>query len=488
MPADARVQLAAIGRYLGRHEIQGYLVGGSVRDALLHRPSDDLDVAVRGEVGPVARGLGRALRASVVVLDGDRQIYRLALRGTKRFIDVTPIEGELAEHARSRDFTIDSLLVPFDGWPANDAPVQVLDFTGGLDDLRGGVVRVASDGAFIEDGARLLRAVRLAAELGFVIEPCTAALLRRDASSLEAVARERVHDELCRILMAPAPADSLRLLDGAGLLSAIVPELEAARGIEQPKEHYWDVLEHSIEAVAAVDRVLRRVPGPDAVTDTLPWDESMAAYFGEEVAGGRTRSLTLKLAALLHDVAKPQTKTIEPDGRMRFIGHPRQGADATETIMERLRFSNRETRMVVTMVREHLRPGLITRDDGPSRRALYRYFKDTGEVAIDTIFLSFADYLAARGPLLETVEWKRYSNGIHAMLTRWRERPTEVLPPKLVDGNDLMRELGLEPGPVLRVLLEAIKEAQAAGEVATPEEAIALARRVLQHTRKAGDG
>jgi poly(A) polymerase len=482
MPADARVYLTSIARYFDRHGIQGYLVGGSVRDAIMDRPSADLDLAVRGEVGPVARGLGQDLRASVVVLDADRQIYRLALPGKQRFIDMTPIEGDLADHARSRDFTIDSLLVAFDSWPADDAPVQVIDFTDGLGDLRRGVVRVTSDGAFIEDGARLLRAVRIAAELGFTIEPGTAALMRRDASFLDPVARERVRDELCRILMAPAPADSLRLLDDAGLLTAIVPELGAARGVEQPKEHYWDVLQHSIETVAAVERVLRRIPGPDPVTDSLPWDEATVAYFDEEVAGGHTRTLTLKLAALLHDVAKPQTKTIEPDGRMRFIGHPTQGADVTETIMEQLRFSNRETRMVVSMVKEHLRPGLITRDDGPTRRALYRYFKDAGEVAIDTIFLSFADYLAARGPLLETVDWKRYSSGIHDMLTRWRERPSEVLPPKLIDGNDLMRELGLEPGPVLRILLDAVKEAHAAGEIATPEEAFVLARQVWEDT------
>ncbi len=479
-PVDVRTHLEAIAGYLERHGIEGYLVGGSVRDAILGKPSDDLDLAVRAEVGPVARSLGRALRASVVVLDRDRQIYRLALRDRGRFIDLTPIEGDLAEHARSRDFTIDSLLLDLTGWSADDAAAQIIDFTGGLDDLRRGMVRVASDRAFVEDGARLLRAVRLAVELGFVIEPGTAALQRRDASSLDSVARERVRDELCRILMAPRPTEGLRLLDEARLLTAVIPELEAARGVDQPKEHYWNVLEHSLEAVAAVDRVLRRAPGPDPVTEVLPWDDTMAGYFNEEVSGGRTRSLTLKLAALLHDIAKPQTKTIEEDGRIRFIGHPKQGAEAAEAIMERLRFSNRETRMVVTMVREHLRPGLITRDDGPTGRALYRYFKDAGEVAIDTIFLSFADYLAARGPLLETPDWKRYSTGIHDMLIKWRERPTEVLPPKFVDGNDLMRELGLEPGPVLRVLLEAVQEAQATGEVATPEEAVALARRVLK--------
>ena len=474
--------LATVQRHLAQQNAQGYLVGGAVRDALLDRPIEDLDVAVAVDPKALADALRSPLAASVVALDERRRTFRLVLGRGRGVLDLTPLAGGPGDDAQRRDFTIDALAVALGELAAEPGAARVIDTVGGLSDLRDGVVRAVGDGVFRDDGARLLRAVRLAAELDFTLDDETCSLIRRDAHLLESVAAERVRDEFCRILAHPGAAVWLRLLDRLGLLTRILPELEASREVTQPKEHHWDVLQHSIETVAAAERVLRHVSDDEQRFPT-PWDDEIADYFAQEAGGGRDRGFFVKLAGLLHDVAKPATKTIEADGRIRFLGHPKLGARMTQEAMERLRFGNRETGAVVTMVREHLRPGLISRDGGPSRRAVYRFFRDAGDVAVDTLYLSLADHLAARGPLLEADEWRRNVEQIHGMLDNWRHQAPEAHPPKLIDGHDLMRELGLEPGPQVGDLLEVVKEALAAGEVSTAKDALALARRLLKRGR-----
>ncbi|MSQ24977.1 MAG: CCA tRNA nucleotidyltransferase [Dehalococcoidia bacterium] len=448
-----------------------YLVGGAVRDALLGRTLHDLDFAVGGDAAAAAYALGARLGAPVVTLDEDRRVFRLALPRGRRTIDISPLEGTLEHDLRRRDFTVDAMAVD-----VSHTPPQILDPLGGQADVQARLVRATGEGVFGNDPVRLLRAVRIAAELGFAIEQGTAQAIRTQAHRLGTVSPERVRDEFFRTLAVPGAGENLRLLDRLGLLMMIVPEMEAARGCGQPKEHQWDVLEHTMEVVAAVERVLRQKGPPPEGT---PWDEAWAAYFDEETSGGRTRATLLKLAALLHDVSKPETKTVEANGRIRFFGHPDTGAQRTEAILKRLRCSNLETRLAAAMVREHLRPGLLAREpEGPTRRAVHRFLRDAGDAAADTLFLSFADYMGARGPLMVAEDWGLYAAGIRAMLDQWRGRQEQILTPKLANGDDLMQALGMPPGPALAPLLEAIDEAQAAGEISIKDEAVALARKL----------
>ncbi|MBI3743748.1 MAG: HD domain-containing protein [Chloroflexi bacterium] len=476
--------LGVAARHLSASRSSGYVVGGAVRDALLGRAIVDVDIAVSGDPASLARAVEAQYGAPVVELDADRQVYRVPLERGRLTLDVTPLtDGSIDLDARRRDFTINALAVLIAR--AASGPAEVIDAVGGLDDLRKRQVRAVSEDVFRDDSVRLLRAVRIGVELGFTIEATTAECIKRDAPLLAGVAAERVRDEMCRILALPGSAPSLRLLDELRLLTVVLPELEAARNCGQPKEHYWDVLPHSIESAGHAEQVLRQTsPEPEVAAQTV-WDEELALYFAEPVSSGHTRATLLKWAALLHDVGKPGAKTIEPDGRIRFLGHPTLGAEMTRVIMERLRFSNRETANVVSLVKEHLRPGLISRDAGPSRRALYRMFRDAEGVEIDLLFLSFADYLAARGPLREAEDWSRFSGSIRAMLANWRAQPEEGRPPKLVDGHDLMRELGIPPGPALGTVLDGVQEACAAGEVGNKEEALVLAARLWREARGA---
>jgi poly(A) polymerase len=243
----------------------------------------------------------------------------------------------------------------------------------------------------------------------------------------------------------------------------------------QPKEHFWDVFDHSLKTVAAVDFVLRQGDweyAGDEALGTVPWSETLSRHFAREVSGGSNRRLLLKLAALLHDIAKPQAKAADADGRIRFLGHARVGAAVAVDIMERLRFSAREIKLVEIMVRYHLRPGQLSHEGLPSRRAIYRYFRDTGETGVDVLFLSLADHLAARGPRLDVAQWQEHARMVEYVLSQRSEQESLVLPPRLVDGHDLINIFGMKPGPRVGELLEAVREAQATGELATREEAL----------------
>jgi poly(A) polymerase len=186
----------------------------------------------------------------------------------------------------------------------------------------------------------------------------------------------------------------------------------------------------------------------------------------------------LKLAALFHDIAKPQTKTIE-DGRARFLGHPEEGAVMTAAIMERLRFSNREIQLVALLVKYHLRPTQMSHEGMPTSRAIYRYFRDTGEAGIDLLFLCLADHLAARAASLDMTQWQEHTRMTEYVLDRHFEEEILSSPPKILNGHDIMKTFSLSPGPKIGELLEALREAQAAGEVTDKEQAVEYIEHLL---------
>lgn len=456
--------------FLGQRSLEAYLVGGPVRDAILGRTSHDVDIAVGGDALAVARQAADELGGSLVVLDEAHEIARVIQRrhGEQWHVDLSALRGTIQEDLASRDFTVDAMAVRLGDIAQRQADTPLIDPYDGYGDLEKKTIRAVDESAFAADPARLVRAVRLSQELGFTIEPQTETLISENHALVARVSGERLRDELCRILGTPGADTALRHLDRLGLLTAIIPELEAARGAEQPKEHYWNVLEHSFETVGAVEQVL---PGEQGETP-LSLPPPLVDYFAEEVSGGHSRAVLLKLAALLHDIAKPQTKTIEESGRMRFLGHGKLGAEVVGQVMERLRFSSRETRMVQLMIQHHLRPGQLAADELPSRRAIYRYFRDTAEAGIDILFLSLADHLATRGPSLDTDDWLLHARRMQYLIDRWHEEKTIVAPPKLVDGHLLMERFDLSPGPLIGELLEAVREAQAAGEIETKEQAL----------------
>jgi hypothetical protein len=178
------------------------------------------------------------------------------------------------------------------------------------------------------------------------------------------------------------------------------------------------------------------------------------------------------------------TKSIDDTGRARFLGHTKQGTAMTANILERLRFSNREIRLVESLVYHHLRPVQLANEELPTQRAIYRYFRDTGEVGIDILFLALADYLASRGPLASMEEWRKLCHLVNYILTEHEKQQAKILPMKLIDGNDIMDSFDLVPGPLIGKLLAMVNEAYASGELSTKEEALTLVQKKLSVVRK----
>ncbi len=481
--------LVSVNSLLSEQNVQSYLVGGFIRDALLRRGTADIDIAVAADALKIAPRIAAALGGRYVLLDEVNGVGRVILfsegapsaKGQWHF-DFSTVKGNIEEDLARRDFTIDAMAVDLGQLVEGSADAQLIDPFNGRDDLQRGIIRAVADTAFESDPARLLRAVRLAAELGFTIANETEALIRRCYHLVADVAGERIREELLRLLAIPQSEQLLPYLEELGLLTALIPELAQTKGAQQPKEHFWDVFDHLIQTVAAVDFLLRQGDwqyAKEEVLAVVPWSIRLAEHVDHEVSSGSTRRLLLKLAALLHDIAKPQTRAIDDKGRVRFLGHPNEGAAITANILGRLRFSGKEIKLVETMVKYHLRPMQMSQDELPSHRAIYRYFRDAGDAGIDILFLSMADHLATRGPHLDLAQWQEHAQIVEYVLAQHFEPESPVIPPKLVDGHDLIDIFGMSPGPKIGQILEAVHEAQAADELSTKEEALSYIREHL---------
>jgi len=484
----ASLLLTKVSSFLTKQNVRWYVVGGFVRDVLLGRGTADIDIAVAADALEIAPKVATALGGKYVLLDEVNRVGRVVLvnegapstRGHWQ-LDFSTFKDNIEHDLARRDFTIDAMAVELLKLAEDYTDVQLIDPFNGWTDLRQGVIRTVTETTFESDAARLLRAVRLAAELGFRINQETEAQIKRYSHLIAGVAGERVREELLRLLAVPQ-ADLLPSLDELGLLTAVIPELAQTREVAQPKEHCWDVFDHSLQTVVAVDFLLGQGKweyANEAVSAAVPWSEGLAVHFDREVSSGSTRRLLLKLTALLHDVAKPQTKTIEAGGRMRFLGHASEGAAIAVNVLERLRFSAKEIKLVEIMVKHHLRPMQMSQEEMPSHKAIYRYFRDTGEAGVDILFLSLADHLATRGPQLSLAGWQEHTEIVNYVLAQRFQEESLVTPPKLIDGHDLLNIFGMSPGPEVGELLEAVREAQAAGELTTREEALSYLRKSL---------
>jgi poly(A) polymerase len=480
---EASRLLTEISHFLAVKKIPAYIVGGMVRDFLLGRSTADIDIAVSTDALETARSAAIMLGGTYVELDDMNRIGRVVL-ADKRQIDFSTLAGDIENDLGRRDFTIDAMAIELKN--KLDGNAVIIDPFNGQADLNKRIIRAVSDGIFQDDPARLLRTVRLAAELGFKIEKDTETLIKRDSRRISRVAGERIREELLRLLVLPGAGERLFYLDKAGLLTELFPELNAGRGIDQPPVHYWDILTHAIQTITAVEFVLREskwdYAGEEVIT-TVPWSDELKSHFDREISRGSTARTMLKMAALFHDIAKPQTKTMDGE-RARFLGHPEQGAAAAVEIMTRLRFSNREIRLVELLVKNHMRPTQMCNEGLPTKRAIYRFFRDTGEAGIDLLFLCLADHLATRAATLDKAGWEEHT-GITAYVLKKRDEETKLAAPvKLINGKDIMQSLGLSPGPEVGKLLEALKEARATGEVSTRAEALKYLRRLFRERTK----
>ena len=437
-----------------------WLVGGAVRDVLLGRPLTDWDLVTTGDAEVAARAYAKAVGAPVFPLSERHGAWRVV--GEDHEVDITGAPDGITADLLRRDLTINAIAVHLSSG-------DVMAVPGALDDIEARVLRAVSDQSFRDDPLRLLRLVRLAAELDLEIDPETITLARRDAVHAAEPAGERQRAELERILLARDPVDGLRRLDDLGLLAVVLPEVKALEGVQQNRYHHLDVLDHTLQVLdAAVDLIEH----PEFAFG--PATPAVAAALAEELDADTDVAMAVRWGALLHDIAKPVTRHEFDNGHIGFPGHAQQGADTATAILARLRYSTAMQRCVAVLVHEHLRLGFLVPDGDLDPRAVHRYRVETDPWAIASVVVSLADRWSTRGTRARQ-RWIRR----HEQLAAAMALALSVAPPApLIRGDDLAAALGETPGPRLGRLLAHIAEEQVAGTIATADEAIAFARTV----------
>jgi putative nucleotidyltransferase with HDIG domain len=447
-----------------------WIVGGALRDALLgSSPISDLDLVVSGpDAATPARAIAKAVGRPAFPLSEEFGAWRVV--GDGWLCDVTPMQGKLIEDdLAQRDFTVNAMALPLFGGP-------LVDPHGGERDIAERRLRLVAPDAYERDRLRPLRLVRLATELGFEVEADTAEATREWGSRVTEAAGERVFAELKRIVTARRAADGLRLASELNVLGAVLPELEALRGIEQSHFHHLDVYDHTLEVLNSLIEL------DEHLADYFPDDaDQLRAALDEPLADDLSRGQALRFAALLHDIGKAETRRLTDSGRVTFIGHDSIGADMVRKLSARLRTSERLREFLARITRHHLVLGFLVHERPLSPRDVYRYLKLCSPVEVEVTLLTCADRLATRG--------KNAEAAIEAHLELARELMTAALrwradgPPRPpLRGDELASELGMEPGPDLGRLLAELEEASYVGDVTTADQAVEYARRLRENS------
>jgi tRNA nucleotidyltransferase/poly(A) polymerase len=471
-------------------DISVYMVGGAVRDALLARDSHtrDLDFVLAGNAINVGRKVADALGAAFYPLDESRDTARVISiqpDGERLVLDFAVFRGpDLEGDLRARDFTINAIAVDI------RQPYSLLDPMGGVADLRAKRLRACSLTTFQDDPLRILRGVRFAAELEYRILPESLHQMREAVAELHLTSSERIRDELMRIMGGPRVGAAVRALDLLGVLNITLPELQHLKGMEQPTPHVYDAWEHTLNTLNKLDTLLSVLASqndPEGCANLMTglisvklgrFRNQINAYLDTYLTPYRSSRELLFLAALYHDAGKPQTYQLDSSGRIHFFNHEKVGSGMISDRGSILHLSNTEVRRLKKIVRHHLRPlHLAQTGKRPSRRAVYRFFRDAGEAGVDICLLSLADVWATYGSSLPQGVWIRHLDIVRILLEAWWERSNErVSPPALLNGNDLINEFHLNPGPEIGILLEKIREAQVVGSISSRGDALKLAR------------
>jgi poly(A) polymerase len=453
-----------------------WIVGGTVRDALLDRPLVDVDLAVDGPPEPPARAIARAVDGVAFQLSEQFGAWRVHVRGDGFTYDVSPLQGPTIEDdLAKRDFAANAIAVPLSGGDPIDPRDGIPDIEARrLRVLGGDTVATSSYGS---DSLRPLRLARLATELGFEPDERTERLTLEAAHLVTQASPERIFAELRRLMMADRAVEGLALAERLGLTAVVLPEVSALHGVEQSHYHHLDVHGHTIEVLRrqiAIERDTAAVFGPEL-------GPRLDAVLAEPLADELTRAQALRFAALLHDIAKPATRRVLDDGRVSFIGHDTVGEEVIGGICRRLRTSERLREFLGAIARHHLRLGFLVHERPLSRATIYRYLSTCSPVEIEVTVLSCADRMATRGrnadeAIARHVELARE---VMAAALDWRASGPPRAP---LRGDELAGELGMQPGPELGELMRALAEAVYTGEAATRSEAVAYARRLRQNS------
>ncbi|MGD9023072.1 MAG: HD domain-containing protein [Deltaproteobacteria bacterium] len=447
-----------------------YLVGGSLRDRILGRPSNDYDFAVAGDAIALAKRAATRLGARVIQIGKQDKVVHRVVSGDKIF-DFSPLKGEtIDEDLRSRDFTMNGL-----GYDL--ASQRMIDPVGGLDDIGSRTIRLISEQAILADPIRMLRAFRLAAALEFEIARHSLTVIKKHAALIVESAAERIRAELLAMTETERSFAYLKQMADVGLLMKLIPELEPCRGC--PADNRGSgLLEHLMRTYEEIETILREFP-----TVWPGYAEAIRDYLGNN-----SRAALLKWSGLLHDLGKPETQSFDSAGKVRYLGHEERGCVIARGLCLRLKMSTDERSYIERIVENHMHPLHLfeaRRNGMLTTRGIARFARRHEDHIIGLLVHSLADQRAKAGHTAASDDaFVRFSNEI---LRRYFVNLGPTLKaPKLITGKDFIAHFGLKPSKLFGKLLHQVEEARLQGEISTREEAFELVERLLRMEGDAG--
>lgn len=445
--------------------LQAHVVGGAVRDRLLGLPIKDTDIALTADPALIAEKIARQAGAAAFPLDKERGIYRIAFPSGATIDLAKQQGGTLEADLDRRDFSVNAMAVPLKFWKGPRWKKNIIDRHNGLRDLKAKDLVPLGPKVFAEDPLRLLRAFRIAAELDFNVPAATLAAVRKNAGLIRKPAPERKREEILRMFATPRAYRSLTLMEKSGLLDRLFPE--AGRLRKTAPKHYGKggVLKHTLDSVKCFEEIL-------ADRSWFPGlNEKIAGYLEEKMAG-HPRRAHCKWGLLLHDIGKPDTMKIM-DGRLRFFQHEHVGAKKVSKLAPLFRWSGAEKDRYENFVRHHMRPGNLAMQDNLTDKAVHRFFRDLGDDAVAMLLVSLADHLTYLSPAQRRRRKSAHERVTLKMIRRFYTQREKVVPPRLVNGHEIMRAFRLKPSPVIGALMADLTEAQSEGNIRTKEQALA---------------
>jgi tRNA nucleotidyltransferase/poly(A) polymerase len=451
-----------------------WLVGGVVRDALLARPLLDVDIATAADPQAVAATVADQLGGVAFPLGDGHGCWRVVIQRTREFVespladvtqvDVCALRGDsIQADVDARDFTANALALGL------DPDAGLIDRHEGARDVRDGVVRMVSAASLDADPLRMLRAARLAHTLDWSIDTGTVDAIRARAARATEPAGERTFAELELLLLHPEARRGWRQLQQLDLADVLLPELAACRNVEQSSFHHLDVHDHTLAVLDNCEDLLA------AHAFWLPLREDAIAAGAHVEPWSRNQQLSVLLAALCHDLGKPATRAIRPDGRVSFVGHDAVGGDIVDAIAERWRWSNALRGSVRKLVTTHLDLGFVLHTPAGARER-WRLMRAVDPVVAEAVVLSVSDRLATAG-VNDRRRWVR----AHIDLARsvwndhWLARARGPVAP-LLDGREIAQFAQVAPGPQIGELVVALAEEQAVGAIVDRDAAITFVR------------
>src|SRR5574344_212840 len=405
-----------------------YLVGGAVRDEMLGKESFDRDIIVCDECAKdFTLRLNEKLKATFITLDETNNIYRLVLKDKINCIDITnPIENDIELDIKRRDLTINAIA-------KNIKTDEIIDIVGGISDIKTKKIKMISEKNFTDDPLRLLRVFRFMAISGFALDENTKSAVIKYKDLIKKPAVERVRYELLKLFEGEYAPKALVEMDSCGILEILFPIFLDVKKVPKNSHHHLCLFDHSVEVVRQIQNIFKSS------------NAEIQSHMLQLDFGGFSRLCHLKFAGFLHDIGKFSTWTIEENGRHRFIKHDEIGAALTHSILKEYKFSKKQIEYIEKMVRWHIYPASVVSPEELNDKIFMRYIRKMGDNSIDTIILSKADRLSAKGPDITEKLIKRNISRLDQLLNYYLKIRERLKPlPKLLSGCEVMEILQIK--------------------------------------------